>query len=844
MPFFTRPNFEDRQHVQYSGTSITLSGFTNINQTGQLIILGPILDFTGTTTASTSVTIADVTGYINNSNISGFKLEPPTLYLSGSTGSTIVDVTDYILTSFDSKGNVIWKQPIGTTSGDCISDFYVSNLHGCSPITVWDQFQHTTCSATGQSSNSFGNLTYSYGDYSNSEGYNNYAIGNYSHVEGNYPDRDENRAIGDGSHAEGTETTANGNASHVEGDGSTANGIASHAEGLLTTSDGGGSHSEGHTTNSVGIASHSEGQLTIANGGYSHAEGYQSSTYGLYSHAEGNGTKTYAPYSHSEGQLNISGLVYLYTEYISGATGYFYIDSIHGDVTSFFQNGDDLFISDINSNKNFLVSTYQYTVDGVSYQEISPSISGTVISVSPDPGFADDLGTNLFIGNLTIPLVSTISNSEIFDASHTEGSNNISFGLNSHAEGYYTISYGEASHSQGRTTKSIGDYSFASGLNTYADGNQTFIHSTNSHIKGSNFTSILGGNSNTIENNSTSSGIIGGTDNSIENSSRSVIIGGINNTINGLNNVVILGVNGLTASDDNTVYVPSLNIGNLGVGSPTINLGLDVNGNVVTGVMGGTGSTTVLFTGNTSATCITDLYVSNLNSCSPLSIQNISSGDVLIGENGGVNVGIGTNSPTQKLHVSGNTLLSNNVNGDLNVLVDNKQIGGINTRSSVAQRVVAESSGTDFLVGGMYLSGYETDLSGFGFSDNGTGYLKNTFTMTLAGSYTYGSINIGTRGAPSMLRFFSGNQDFDSTSLRGSLDSNGNWGFGTNMTGQTSTVDIKGTNGYNQLRLRTTYTPSSSGDTNGNIGDVAWDNNYLYIKTVSGWGRTVLDYSF
>lgn len=59
------------------------------------------------------------------------------------------------------------------------------------------------------------------------------------------------------------------------------------------------------------------------------------------------------------------------------------------------------------------------------------------------------------------------------------------------------------------------------------------------------------------------------------------------------------------------------------------------------------------FTGNTSGDCITDLFVSNLNSCSPLHIQPTNSGDVLIGENGGINVGIGTLTPTAKLHVVG-----------------------------------------------------------------------------------------------------------------------------------------------------------------------------------------------
>jgi hypothetical protein len=57
------------------------------------------------------------------------------------------------------------------------------------------------------------------------------------------------------------------------------------------------------------------------------------------------------------------------------------------------------------------------------------------------------------------------------------------------------------------------------------------------------------------------------------------------------------------------------------------------------------------FTGNTSGDCITDLFVKNLNSCSPLRIQNVSSGNVLIGENGGVNVGIGTSTPSYRVHI-------------------------------------------------------------------------------------------------------------------------------------------------------------------------------------------------
>ena len=67
------------------------------------------------------------------------------------------------------------------------------------------------------------------------------------------------------------------------------------------------------------------------------------------------------------------------------------------------------------------------------------------------------------------------------------------------------------------------------------------------------------------------------------------------------------------------------------------------------------------------------------------------------------------------------------------------------------------------------------------------------------------------------------------------VQNDGNVGIGTITP--TSKLDITGSTGYNQLRLRTSYTPTSSSDTNGNIGDVAWDDNYFYWKTSTQWLR-------
>ena len=74
----------------------------------------------------------------------------------------------------------------------------------------------------------------------------------------------------------------------------------------------------------------------------------------------------------------------------------------------------------------------------------------------------------------------------------------------------------------------------------------------------------------------------------------------------------------------------TLNLTTIGSGSPVINLGLDSSGEVVTG--------TTSFTGNTSGECISDIYVSNVHSCSPLHINPNDEGNVYFGSTSGVTV--------------------------------------------------------------------------------------------------------------------------------------------------------------------------------------------------------------
>ena len=66
------------------------------------------------------------------------------------------------------------------------------------------------------------------------------------------------------------------------------------------------------------------------------------------------------------------------------------------------------------------------------------------------------------------------------------------------------------------------------------------------------------------------------------------------------------------------------------------------------------------------------------------------------------------------------------------------------------------------------------------------------------------------------------------------------FGVGIGTTTPTAKLDVNGMYGYDQFRMRNSYTPSGTADTNGETGDMAWDDDYVYIKTSTGWKRAVL----
>ena len=120
------------------------------------------------------------------------------------------------------------------------------------------------------------------------------------------------------------------------------------------------------------------------------------------------------------------------------------------------------------------------------------------------------------------------------------------------------------------------------------------------------------------------------------------------------------------------------------------------------------------------------------------------------------------------------------------------------------------------------------NLPGLSFQKDGTLHLIGDFVPTADNARIMGSNDRRMKSIRSM-NFYGSKAIFKE-----------GWSVNENLT-PTATIDIEGINGFNQFRLRKTYTPTGSADPNGNTGDLSWDDNYIYIKTSTGWKRTSLE---
>lgn len=488
---------------------VTFTGGTYNSGTGTITITnntGGTVSITGVTSGGSSV-------------FTGGTVNGPTNFTNGLTANTISATTYYNLP--------------GSSSGNCFVDFYVRNVHGCSPISIWDETQTNGSNAYGTLSFSLGNGSRTYGNYSHANGALTKTGSNQGYLltgctagictlDSSYSDVSLNFTTGTTSFVffddisysslypssvfsvsavtfDGTNTIvylydtsvdtlgaqaimSDTNPPPLWGGDQVFGGHNANATGQRTQAIGDGSTSKGAGSYSIGLCSSSEGQ-SYTYGSYGHAEGF-STSYGDYSHSEGSGSNAIGIGSHAEG----------------------------GSTTA---------------SGNF------------SHSEGSGSLASGMFS-------------------------------------HAEGSSQAT-NVFAHAEGDFTIASGQYSHSQNKGTLASGDNSHAGGVGTVSYGIVSFAHGDNNESNGPLSVS-LGGMNNIVTSGDTDGGailggyeneitflspsddvkqsaIIGGSGNTV-NSFMSAIIGGENNTVSGSRSVV-LGGTGINAINSDTTYVPN-----------------------------------------------------------------------------------------------------------------------------------------------------------------------------------------------------------------------------------------------------------------------------------------------
>ncbi len=450
--------------------------------------------------------------------------------MTGTLNVPIISATTISATTFYGDGSNLTGivASFSGGSGACVADLYVTNIHGCSPITVYDSIQSNGSTGSGLNTIAIG--------------LNNLASGNYSHAFGK-----QTIASGSGSHSEGDTTTASGYYSHSEGSFTTASGNYSHAEGRNTTASGSYSHSEGYQTLASSIGAHAEGGQTTASGDYSHAEGYQTSAITSFTHSEGYQTLASGIGAHSKGRQTIASGNY------SSASGY--LTNASGLYSNAF--GYNTTASGLNSfTKGFQTSATGTGSSASGYNTAANGIYSTTIG-------ADTTASG--------------------DYSHAEGVTTRAIGVGSHSEGLYTIANGYYQHVQGQynltsTTQSafiIGNGTSPSNRSNliFAAGNEFNIYgnltitggTTGSTLNLSSIPTLNNSNTQILSRNSSTGNIeytsLSSITTSVQTYKTIILTGGTSYTFTDYNTVNTLSINKSTGSTTTVILnqTPTLN---------------------------------------------------------------------------------------------------------------------------------------------------------------------------------------------------------------------------------------------------------------------------------------------
>jgi len=241
-----------------------------------------------------------------------------------------------------------------------------------------------------------------------------------------------------------------------------------------------------------------------------------------------------------------------------------------------------------------------------------------------------------------------------------------------------------------------------------------------------------------------------------------------------------------------------------------------------------------------------------------------STGNVLLVPTAG-KVGIGTTTPAYKLHVLNTnpsvainiyapfvpTLTANqasNLHATWSEIITGSAFNFNCTLWGAVNRVTLSASQTGTVTA---MVGATNDMSHNGTGTVGSAFgsmnhVSNVSSATITNAYGLNAEIFNTGGGTVTNGFgiYIGNIQATNKWSVYAIDATapsyfaGKVGIGT-LT-PTASVDINAGTGYNQLRMRTPFTPANTADANGNTGDVAWDDNFVYVKTSAGWKRTTL----
>jgi hypothetical protein len=621
-------------HIVNTGdTSQSIDGSSYKATLGQL---SSLYTFTGGTVAG----VTNFSSGVNTNTISAttYINLPTDIYVTGGTYSTgTTTFKNNTGGTFNISG---YTTPFTGGSSNCITDLYVTNIHGCSPITIHDNIKSNGSTVSGTTSFAFGNSVGSYANYSAILGGTNHNIssggtsagmfgGSSNTITGN----SQNSVILGGSsnvinnHESAAILAGYNNTIHFDVEyngtetkqyeviiGGNNNTISASTNSLIL---GGNNNNLSNFTSSVIIGGSQNTFLDTTNDYSYYSSGIftsfkrslNSSIVGgsgniIYNKTVNSGifggtsniisgqtvSEDYSIYDNSiiGGSGNtINGNTS--SSVIAGGTS----NTISGHTNAFIGGGSNNLIdygcapassgntneSIIGGDNNKIYSSYNSSIVGGS--------GNTVTNLTYGGGFNNLFGgtNNILRNGVSSSIIGGqsnligVSNCTAIGSTIIGGSGNTlngSLGNNN----YSSIIGGFGNDSNSNYTSIIGNYK--SNIGNSSDYSSLIGGYTNG-ITASTSSIIGGGELNRIDGGDYIA-IIGGYNNNVKNgSNKSVIIGGEENVIvNGVNNSVILGGAGITATTNSYVYVPSLNIRTVDTGAYAYDINIDANGNLTT----------------------------------------------------------------------------------------------------------------------------------------------------------------------------------------------------------------------------------------------------------------------